>query len=547
METGDAMRWTVVDSPGQRRLDSANWPLAGMEWFAPASRWQRALAALAAALWLGLAEAGELPQMGARLLPGGSLELSLNAGTNALVQLVASRDLREWTPRGPILRVSEAPGRAWVATDGETGEFFGTQAVPSPGEGDPPPLNLEGATTGSVREVSPVGITLWYNEPSAEYYRGARERTYYAWATRTGEMQVAAYDHTEAAFTDRVSLWQWAQPDDHAAPSLHVMRAGAKAGLPVLAYCHHNSPLYVRAAQELEEVARWQEPRQVYDGSASYPRLVETADGRLHLFFRGPPAGDNSGRMALFLTSSADAAASWSEPRVVVDAPPGGVVYAGPVRAWGNQLLVAWSVYDAANKRHQDVYFVRSVDAGGTWLDGSGRNLGTSAGALDAAPVYVSPPGTQARVWDVSAGLEGEGHILFAEYVSEFQGATNQGATFAVRAAQQGDGSWESHRIGPMALAYYPGGAVFGFGRPDVVFLSEPSASGRAEICELRGYEQGRLWIRSRVVTQNSAYDQIRPQAVGYASAAMPLTWLECREYKFYTDFDTSLRTLLLP
>jgi hypothetical protein len=387
-----------------------------------------------------------------------------------------------------------------------------------------------------VKTVSETGVTLWYNQPSAVFYQGEHERTYFAWVTSSGEVQLRFYDHDLAEFSERVTLHSWEKSDDHAAPSLHIITEGANKGRLVVAYSFHSSPLIVRYSRSPEDITHWSEETTIYESYASYPRLVTLPDRTLAVFFRSHPLEKASSSGWLAFMTSADDGANWGNYKKAIDFGNNAIVYAGPVAVQNGRLAVAWTVFDIERKRLKSELFVAySDDSGQSWLNYDGTPFSPFINQT-IEPIVLGEGLEQRRVWDTFLHPDGSLSVAHISYLEEYNFNTNRMAGYVTTWRQ---GEWVTQGVGGIAEVYYPSGLVFDPSDVNMVYVG--SVQEGTSVIELRraGKVQWEL-------TDSDAYKgYTRPQVVKNFSPELKLTWLGVREYSNYKEFDTALLVLV--
>lgn len=391
---------------------------------------------------------------------------------------------------------------------------------------------------GTEQTVVPGGNLLWYNQPSAVYYRGARGRTYFSWLSGAGEVQAGYYDHETASFSRPVTLKTWERLDDHGAPALLIPEKGDGKGRLLAFYALHNSPLIVRRSLRPEDTALW-EPETVVDpGPCTYPRPLQMPDDALGVVYRKrTDAGVEAAERTedLFLSRSEDGGRRWSKPVQLTDFGQGTWAYAGPPAVYGNLLFLAFNVYNARTEGMADVWFAAVDPLKGTVVRPDGSESPLLLTLKDAGLLQQNGEGVQARVWDVGAAPDGTPRVAWMR--------SGSGGTEAW--AARFDSRWVSARVAAGTDVYYPSGIVLD-GRDETRAALGVLRDGVCEIEEWVTPDGGRSWRFAFSYTRRSATHRFRPQYVKNGSDALPLFWLSADKYTKWTSFSTNLHTVVL-
>jgi hypothetical protein len=138
------------------------------------------------------------------------------------------------------------------------------------------------------------GAWSWFADPRAVYHAGAHHRTYFAYVTSAGDVDVASYDHDSGQIAATV-LAPAFQVDDHANPALYVRRDGR---IVVFWSAHMGAEMYYRVSTAPEDVSAFGDARTLGTNSSgthgyTYPNPVALSGegGRLYLFWRGADTG----------------------------------------------------------------------------------------------------------------------------------------------------------------------------------------------------------------------------------------------------------------
>lgn len=206
------------------------------------------------------------------------------------------------------------------------------------------------------------GNALWYDRPHAATFDCA---AWVGYMTDQREVKVARVSggKTIEAFT----LFRWHYLDDHGAPAVAAIQdtGGHIRGLAIFAL--HHSPIYL--SQWDSDSEHWTEARQISSSKATYPQVVQTNDGVVHLFFRQTRGEGEAQAMDYVVMRSYDAGENWSDPETIVKAEVGFAIY-GMVAAEGNRLYLGYSVARVSDMVIRGLFWKESEDAGLSWTSG---------------------------------------------------------------------------------------------------------------------------------------------------------------------------------
>ena len=380
-----------------------------------------------------------------------------------------------------------------------------------------------------VHRIADDGITLWYNDPAAYRHSGASDRTYFAYADAQGRAWVASLDH-DSGETQATLLANFAGRDDHLSPAVHVIQSGPHAGQVLVAASFHTSTLFVWRGTAGEDISAMQLVAQ-FDGYYTYPAIRENADGYIRIYARhGYPGADAHKGQYDFLASS-DGGVSWDTAQPFITSATDTIVYALPIRVEGDEMFVAWTLFDRATSTHQGLYWSVSHDGGATWEGKDGPVT-----VLDETSAFRLTDAANVRVYD-AALVDGEWLVSWAAFDSEYA-SPDLGLMGTGRVS---DLSGTVLTQTPVAINYYADGIRFDPVDPHVLYV--PSASDGRSVIDVRAYSAGLASEIAHVGTiADAALHTMRPAGVaGDAKAIGEMTWIGARSYDRYSDFDTAL------
>lgn len=451
-------------------------------------------------------------------------------------------------PARPAAAVAAAPlaGADAVVTTRTTA----TSAVADAAGGTSVALPLTrgaGSTTPGVRAprtaaaeeqvMTADGAWCWFGDPRAVRHKGRHDRTYLGWLTRTGEIQVGAYEHATKAFTT-ATLMDRFQVDDHNNPSVVVRPDGR---LMVFWSAHAGRDMFYRTSTRAEDITSWGPtmtlPVQLA-GQVGYtypnPVFVPSEGGRLYLFWRAwyQPT----------VSWSDDGGKTWAPARQVLANGrhrPYVKVALGPDGA----LHLAFTDAHPASTDVNDVHY--GVLRKGVLYRSDGSRIGALAdGPLspDAFETVYSQRQHGAKAWihDIAVRPDGRPAVVLATFPSVLD--------HRYRYAWIGaDGVWRSTELtnaGPSFVKdgleqYYSGGIALDHEDPSTVYLSRKDGL-TWEIERWRTPDGGRTWTHT-AVTSRSTLPNVRPVSPrGSAGGALDVVWM-AGDYAHYNTYATGI------
>lgn len=408
-----------------------------------------------------------------------------------------------------------------------------TGGAGSPGPGTRAPR----AAAGEEQVVTADGAWCWFGDPRAVRHKGRHDRTYLGWLTRTGEVQVGAYEHATKAFTT-ATLMDRFQIDDHNNPSVVVRPDGR---LMVFWSAHAGRDMFYRISTRAEDISSWGPtltlPVQLA-GVAGYtypnPVFVPSEGGRLYLFWRAwyQPT----------VSWSDDGGQTWAPARQVLANRvhrPYVKVALGPDGA----LHLAFTDAHPAAIDINDVHY--GVLRKGVLYRSDGSQVGALAdGPLspDAFETVYSHRRHGAKAWihDLAVRPDGRPAVVLATFPS----LQDHRYRYAWLGA---DGTWSSTDLtnaGPSFVKhgleqYYSGGIALDHEDPSTVYLSRKDGA-TWEIERWRTSDGGGTWSHTAVTT-GSTLPNVRPVSPrGSSGGALDVVWM-AGDYAHYNSYATGI------
>lgn len=394
-------------------------------------------------------------------------------------------------------------------------------------------LGFLAAAFGTAQETIVDATTLWLNQTSSIHYEGEHNRTYLSWVTRTGAVMVGAYDHDLGQMLPPVTLHQWATPDDHGAPAVHVIQKGPDKGKLLVAYSHHNSTLFCRRTTNPEDLSAWDPQQTITTRKSTYPKLAELSNGIIYVLFRGD-SKTTSGQSMGVLKGSPNAGRAWGADVDVVNFGPGMITYPGALRSFGNRLHIMFNVPVLGGTSNTIYHTVR--DETGTWRTAGGAALTLPINQSSMPPIYTGPPSRNLVLGDMRPDHLGRPVMTF---MTSLPYATPFGAACPAYRARFTGSYWQVKTVPSVTQIYYPAGLAID-PRDTNVLATVVKISGQFELRRLTTVTEGSTWTTETLIRQPLA--MTRPIFVENGIDGFRLTWLDVLRYERYTDFNTNLR-----
>lgn len=201
----------------------------------------------------------------------------------------------------------------------------------------------------SVTDVT--GGWIYPSLPYAVRHVGGQDKTYFGWVDNTGKVYVASYDHQNHVYVENM-VHDWNHPSDHANPSLLIRSSDNR--VMVFLGGHNQANIYYLISTNPEDVSSFGATKTVamlYEEPVYYyTQPVElTAEGRMYLFFRRTPRGDEVGYTVHSIAISDDDGETFAEDASMF------------LRA------DAWPYTICCNNGVDTVWFARSDNINGYW------------------------------------------------------------------------------------------------------------------------------------------------------------------------------------
>ena len=385
---------------------------------------------------------------------------------------------------------------------------------------------------GSFRIKEGANI-LWYNQPSAEFFAGEKQRSYYSFLSKNMDICIAAYDHNLKEFLKTTIIQEHiGSLDDHAAPSMIIVNNGIEKGKIIVAYSHHDSPLFIQRSMNAEDITEFEDKIVIDSGECTYPRMSYLDDGSIIVIYRKQIGNTDvlpKRTETLFYSRSFNNGKDWTEPVKIIDIESGEWVYAGPITTCKNNIYIAFGLYSPEKERIKDVrFFTFNVE---TAKGGFGNSFTELPISIDNTElIYKTIEKEQEdRVWDIKI-IDEIPEISFSSTIQD---------VCTLHVARLVNEKWVISDVAEGGMMYYPAGIVIDEKDLNNVTIGVMH-NGISEIEEWTTRDF-KTWEREKTITNNSNINQFRPQYVKNYNKEFRYIWLSGEVYNKWTDFDTDL------
>jgi rhamnogalacturonyl hydrolase YesR len=391
------------------------------------------------------------------------------------------------------------------------------------------------------------GTWCWFSDPRSVSYAGAHERTYTAYATSEGNIELSYLDHRSNKKLSKV-LYEKLQIDDHINPSILFLPDGRL----MVFFTKHNGTIFYTTSSQAEDISQFEAIKRLELGKRlcyTNPVLLSEEDNRIYLFFRGGHDWKPS-----FITSE-DLGKSWSKPQAFVSKninDPHNRPYTKIISDGKASIHFAFTDGHPREEHFNSIYYLKYEK--GIFSDAAGKVIGASKSLpIDQATVPKVYDGKitnhRAWIWDIAIDENAQPVLVYTVMPEE----TKHFYHYAFW-----DGKiWNDQRLCPAGSAFptlertkaqrdpephYSAGIALDHSDPSIAYLARPHGN-RFEIEAWKTSDGGKTF-NSKTITNNSLHDNVRPVAVRNApSSLLPsVLWLTVDYYRHYTDFKTKIK-----
>ncbi len=251
--------------------------------------------------------------------------------------------------------------------------------------------------------------------PSGSYPIVAfKDRTYFGYYTSKNTIDLRFYDNKKRYISNPVILWNnWGYNsagnmlgDDHANPSIIILKNQhgeneTNNGKLLVAAAEHRGRLQVKRSKYIQHIDEWDPPVVIRKSLATYPRLLEMANGRIYLFCRLSRFAPNS-RATFYFWTSDDGGQNWSNPNLLTDTKDGtdDAIYISVAAGHkDNTIHIALNRIDYDNPskgvwRYRDLYYLKMDTLSNTCFKADGKSLGKPPFELNDADLVFKSEST---------------------------------------------------------------------------------------------------------------------------------------------------------
>ncbi len=392
-----------------------------------------------------------------------------------------------------------------------------------------------------MKSVKLVEDGIFTMSPSGSYpayrYKGTFDRTYFGYYSSNHCISLAYWNHSQNQPGNPVILWEdwgWNSGgtllgDDHANPSVIVLEK------QVGGHIEHNGKLLVAAAEhgsdktgkgrlELrrsklpESIDSWENTISLRSTKATYPRLMELADGRIWLLCRLQRFVANATN-TFYFWESIDAGTTWSEPKLLVDINPGtheSIYVTVNKNAAGSKLHFTFNSYIYDNpspglRRYKNIYYICYDVPLDQWEKSDGQIVSQPLTLDKLDVVYQSDdtPGLEDWTYLSDIKVDARGNPVLVSINSQDRGSRDRFdpniKDFVLYHFRQ-DGEWRTETVCETARFFYPNMATLHGKYLNMVFASPPDENGYGK--DLVGFvRKGDTWEQYMIIKSPETVD----------------------------------------
>jgi hypothetical protein len=381
------------------------------------------------------------------------------------------------------------------------------------------------------------GAWCWFQDPRALYsVHGGVARTYAAWMTHDGKLELGLHDHTSGR-TDLHTLERNWGADDHNTASLLELPDGR---LMVFYAQHNGDGLFVRTSKRPASISAWGPEIAVTTmPNVTYSHPVYLADeGRFYVFWRGQTWKPT-------YATSTDGLA-WSEPEILLQDSERSDSEIRPYLKVTSDarrsIHLAFTDGHPRDEPRNSIYYLRYEAGAFTHANGS------AAGSLADLPIAVSAgekvydaATTQVRawVWDIALDADGRPFIAYTRLPGEDD--------HRYHVARWDGTAWIDDELTPAGKwfpqtpagevepePHYSGGIVLHPTDPRVVYLSR-GGDGQFALERWQLDTTARAWAHTTLIDAATGLN-VRPVVPRGAPASQDLVVWMSGEYVFWLE-----------
>ncbi len=382
--------------------------------------------------------------------------------------------------------------------------------------------------------IAKGAILEWIQKPAAIRFVDRYDRSYISWISHSGKIQMRYYDHQKQEFSSIVTVddlfpeHKKEAKDDHNAPSLLILPSGHL----LIFYTVHDvkNAFFVRKSLYPEDIHYWSQRINLAEDKKedyyTYPQPKLLPDGRIIVFYRKGVYYHSKE----YYRVSDDEGKSWGEPIELINFGKIGVyafIYQNQ-----NTLHLAWNLGKEGYPPKFNLYYALSQDGGVNWNSIDGQKLSLPINDRNKTLVLETLD-KPAYIWDVIADKEDD-PLIFYTYDND--------PNHQLRIIRWEKERWRDKLITYSKLLYngdhfFSGGGVFDPKNSDRVIVSKQR--DKLELEEWLFDRKKNQWFKNQSITNNSFFDNFRPQFILNYHPSLPLIWCS-GQYQGLVDGDWS-------
>lgn len=376
--------------------------------------------------------------------------------------------------------------------------------------------------------IAEGGNMMWYNQPSASYYKGKYSRTYFSWCDTANRINIAYYDEEHKKFSPLTTIHKWGYADDHGQPIVHIKKYGPQKGTVHAFFALHNSKLLHTSSLSAENINKFDTTSVIDADDCGYPSIIENEQGQLALFYnRNVYDTENLWTRPLVFRTSDDNGETWSPATELINHGPGTWIYAVKPEYRNNQIHIAYSVKQSDGDSVQHVFYLHSNNWTKEWTH---NNITASVTPIKVdTPIYHSPQNFETRVWDLALTNSHAPLVAFITYNHD------SGTAYTKNVYANNELTVTTSKN-----AYYPSGVVFDEQNTNTVYCGKDYNNSIA-IAEMVFDPQQNNYKLSRYISKDSTGKQVRPQIVNEYNG-LKLLWIDVVHYEHFQQYRTNLK-----
>ncbi len=380
------------------------------------------------------------------------------------------------------------------------------------------------------------GAWCWFGDPRAVYFKGINEQTYFSWVTKSGDMEVAAYNHKTGVYTKK-TLYAKLQIDDHNNPSIFIRDDGR---LVVFFSKHSSGPMHRFISTNPEDISSWGTDY-TFGTNVTYPNPFKIGN-QIAVFFRDinwhPSIAISTDNGQTFGTTQQFIQGGGGRPYIKYCSDKNGTIHFA---------FTDGHPRDSYNKVYYACYKNgKFYKADGTYIkDFTGSATALNLDTYEAEVVYDASAG-KGWVWDIAIDKLGNPVVVYASFPSNTDHRYNYAkwdGTKWTNLELTKAGKWfEQTPVGVTEPEpNYSGGISLDANNTSVVYLSKP-VNNVFEIFKWTSKDSGVTWD-SLAITQNTSPDLINVRPIvprNHKPGYFDVLWMKGK-YIYYTNYNTSV------